>query len=286
MFTDQPVTPVRLEVLLNLLLKYTNGLKRDVIYDLLQPTPLCNDSKKTASLQTVSAALQLGLVVENKSAIKLAKEFNKRISVKENILKSADNNVLANLDVELHLALFYSYYLGMNKQVYSYLEDSREDWAHRFNTDVFANEPQPNQFNATKYTGLDRWFSYLGLGWYDSQGHFQANPYERLLRALDNIFEKKSKLQTDEFMLRLANICSELDCGQIFLQANQYQNYNPEEKQCSLGLSQALIGLHEDGILRLDCPIDSRGWNISFATPPRDDSILSDRITQIEYIRK
>lgn len=286
MFTDQPVTPVRLEVLLDILKKYSSGLKREVIYDLLQPTPLCDDSKKTASLQTVSAALQLGLAEEEKSVIKLTKEYDKGKSTKENILRATDQQVLGSLDIEFHLALFYSYYLGLNKLVYQFLGYSREDWANHFNKDVFGNEPQSNPFNSTKHTGLDRWLSYLGLGWYDSSEHFQANPYERLLRALPTIFEKKSKLQGDGFMLHLAQVCPELDGGDIFLKANKYRDYILEDKQCTLGLSHALVDLHEDGIVRLDCPVDSRGWNIALAQPSRDDTIKSDRITIIEYLGK
>ena len=85
-------------------------------------------------------------------------------------------------------------------------------------------------------------------------------------------------------MTQLARVCPELDGGKIFLQANKYRNYNPVDKQCTLGLSHALVDLHEDEIIRLSCPTDSRGWNIELAQPSRDDTIESDRITIIEYL--
>jgi len=72
--------------------------------------------------------------------------------------------------------------------------------------------------------------------------------------------------------------------GEIFLQANEYRGYRPDDKQCTLGMSHALIDLHEDAIIRLDCPVDSRGWNIGIAQPSRDDTIKSDRITNVEYL--
>ena len=87
-------------------------------------------------------------------------------------------------------------------------------------------------------------------------------------------------------MVQLAQFCPELDGGEIFLQANKYRNYTPEDKQCTLGLSHALVDLHEDEIIRLVCPLDSRGWSIELAQPSRDDTIKSDRITLIEYLRK
>lgn len=282
MFTDSPATPVRVEVLLDVLVKYSKGLRRDVIYDLMQPVPL-SDGGQDAAKVTVTAALQLGLVVEKeKTVIQLSPEYIKKKSSKDNILNASDIKVLASLEVEYYLALFYAYYLGLNMEVYKRTNFTREDWANQFNKDVFNDEPQKNAFNKTKHTGLDRWLSYLGLGWYDPSEEFQANPYERIQRSLPNIFDGKSKLDGDQFIARLGAVCPELDGGKIFLQANRYRSYSPEDKQCTLGLSHALVNFHEDGILKLDCPVDSHGWNIILAQPPRDDSIKSDRITRVE----
>ena len=72
--------------------------------------------------------------------------------------------------------------------------------------------------------------------------------------------------------------------GRMFLQANK--SYDANAKECTLGLSQALVGLHEDGFVRLTCPIDSRGWNLGKAKPGRDDSIKTDRLELIEIISK
>lgn len=286
MFTDQPVTPVRLEVLLDLLRRYSSGLKREVIYELLQPQPLCDDPKKTTSLQTVGAALQLDLAEEKQNVITLNKHFDKNKSIKENILRAVDRMVLSSLEIELYLSLYYAYYLGLDKKVYDRLGFSRDKWVEQFNKDVFNNEPQSNPFNATKHTGLDRWFSYFGLGWYDSNDQFQANPYERLLRSLPDIFRGESELYGDQFMKQLSEVCPELDGGEIFLKANKYRGYNPEDKQCTLGLSHAFVELHEDKIITLECPVDSRGWSIELAMPSRDDTIKQDRITLIKYLGK
>jgi hypothetical protein len=285
MFTDGPATPVRLEILLDVLMQYSKGLKREVIYELLQPTHLSGGGQATAK-DTLNAALQLDLATENQGVIKLSQDYNRKKSAKENILRAIDQHVLSKLEVELYLALYYAYYLGLDKEVYRRSNLRREDWANQFNEDVFNNKPQTNPFNATKHTGLDRWLSYMGLGWYDSSENFQANPYGQLFRALPVIFGRNSKLEGDQFMVLLAQACPELDGGEIFLKANIYRNYKPEDKQCTLGLSHALVDLHEDEIIRMHCPVDSRGWNIELAQPSRDDTIKSDRITLIEYLGK
>jgi hypothetical protein len=286
LFTDGPATPVRLEVLLNVLGKYSSGLKRDVIYGMLQPLPLSEGGQSTVKQNTAKDTLRAAFdleLVEGKQSVKLSKNYNKRNTSKENILRAADNKILSNCDVELHLSLFYSYYLGLNKDVYQCSELDREDWANKFNKDV-NNQPQANRFNATKYTGLDRWFSYLGLGWYDSNDNFQANPYERLLRSLPDIFRNKPRLKGDDFMVQLAEVCPELDGGDVFIKANTYKSYDVAEKQCTLGLSHALVDLHEDKIIRLGCPVDSHGWNIGLAQPPRDETLNSNRIEIIEFL--
>ena len=291
MFTDGPATPVRLEVLLNVLGEYSSGLKRNVIYEMHQPTSLSGGNstetkKSQTTMDTISAALQLDLAVESSSVIKLNKNYDKKKSAKKNILRAADNLVLSKQDVELYLALFYSYYLGLNTDVYELSRKyDREDWTNEFNNKVFNNQPQKNPFNKTKHTGLDRWFSYLGLGWYDSNENFQANPYERLFRSLPDIFERKHKLSGDDFMVRLAVVCPELDGGNIFIKANKYRNYNVTDKQCTMGLSHALVDLHEDRIINLECPVDSLGWNIELAEPSHE-SIEDVRITNIEYLRE
>ena len=284
MFTDRPTTPVRLEVLLDVLGKDSSGWKRNVIYEMLQPTSLSGGGFDAAK-NTISAAKELGLAVESSSVIKLNKDYDKKKSTKENILRTTDRMVLSKLDVESYLALFYSYYLGLNTDVYELSEKyDREAWANEFNKKVFNNQPQKNPFNRTKHTGLDRWFSYLGLGWYDSNEKFQANPYERLFRSLPYIFEKKHKLSGDDFMKKLAVVCPELDGGDIFIKANKYRNYNVTDKQCTMGLSHALVDLHEDRIINLECPVDSLGWNIELAEPSHE-SIEDVRITNIEYLR-
>jgi len=131
---------------------------------------------------------------------------------------------------------------------------------------------------------LHRWLNYVGLGWYDPVDSFQANPYERLLRALPSLFGRQHKLDADRFVTTLGATCPELDGGEIFLQANH--EWQSADKKCSLGLSHALIELHLDGVIRLNCPADSAGWSVGEAEPPRDDNFRSDRFAVIELLAR
>ena len=208
--------------------------------------------------------------------------YRKKDDSRADILQAFDERVLCSTDVEKYFALFYAYYLGLGRQVYDRRSQNNDQWADRFNHDVFSNVAQENRFNGTKLTGMHRWFNYVGLGWYDPDAKLQANPYERIQRAIPAVRGRQRKLQADEFMSRLAEVCPELDGGKLFLQANP--NWNPAVKQCSLGLSHALIELHLDGVIRLMCPADSTGWSVAEAEPPRDDQFRSDRFATIEIL--
>ena len=283
MFTDGPTTPTRLEALLGVVASNPKGLNRKNLYDLMQPESLRSNTEKATN--NVKAGLEIELLKEEKSSIiRLHESYNKKISASENILNSLDKRVLKDSKVELHLALFYSYYLGLDTQIYERSDWDGDRWSDQFNIDVFGNTPQSNRFNKTKYTGIHRWLNFLGLGWYDSNGFFQPDPTERILRSMNSIFGKEKKIPGDQFMIKLAEVCPELDGGEMFLQANK--NYDANAKECTMGLSQALVGLHEEGFVRLTCPIDSRGWNLKKASPGRDDYIKSDRLELIEMTPK
>lgn len=281
MFTDDAVTPVRTEILVDLLRHHNRGVARDDVYRLLQPKPLEPDPKFAPAKATVRAALELGLVDESGGVLSLSDSGKRAKGTRTAVLNAFDEKVLARTDIEKYFALFYAYYLHLGKMAHARANQSGEDWAMQFNKEVFLDEPQPNPFNKAKLTGLHRWFSYAGLGWYDPAESFQANPYERVERVLPSIFAKKRKLSSEEFMRSLAEACPELDGGELFRQANR--TWNTEDKQCTLGLSHALIELHEDGAIYLNCPADCQEWSLREAEPPRDDAFKGDRVASVEW---
>ena len=284
MFTDQPVTPVRLEILIDLLRSRRGGLPRDEVYKLLQPAPLNPNPNLGAARETVKAGLELKLLEDDQGKLKLANVCKKQPDSRLAILIAFDDVVLSSLHAEKYFALYYAYYLGKGKAIYDPAIKTADIRTNDFNQEVFQGVPQSNPFNKDKLSGFNKWANYVGLGWYDPSNNFQANPYDRLLRAFPRVFSDRQTLDSDEFMKRLAEICPELDGGQIFLQSNPGWSFNAQN--CSLGLSHALIELHEDGLVRLDCPADSQSWSLHEAEPPRDDDFKGDRFITIEWRKK
>lgn len=282
MFTDQPVTPLHLESILSFVRTYAakRSFTRDAVKDIFQPASVTPN--QTQSLEALMAAMDLKLVFEaDDKTITPAKELTGKLPVDESLKAALDEVVLGSIDIEPYFALFYSFMLGRDQSVFG---KTRENWVLDFNREVFDNKEQSNQFNSTKLTGLHRWFSYMGLGWYDQSGEFNCNPFFRIARKLPIVFAKNKKLESDEFFASLATACPELDGGTIFMQANR--RYDPSAKQCSLGLSHALIDLHYSQMITLHCPKDSAGWSIALAGPPSDGkTLIGDRISQVELVK-
>lgn len=285
MFTDQPITPMRVETLINLIRDFSERkFTREILIDLLQPDglPALNPSKPQAK-KTISAAEELGLIKEDaEKRLKTTFKSNDKRDSRRILLDALDAKVLANKHTEPYFALFYSYLLTLNSD--GTKNKSGSDWVLNFQQDVFGEERPVNPFNDTKLTGLHRWFGYAGLGWYDMNGVFQPNPYTRLLRSLPIIFGKDKKLKSEIFMQRLGEFCPELDGGEIFMEAHRHRGYDIAVKICTLGLSHALIDLHQDRKIRLNCPFDSLGWSIELAEPPSDDGLESGKIDSIEFL--
>jgi hypothetical protein len=288
LFTDQPTTPTRVEALIDFLRQANANRKftRAALYRAFQPEVLPGaraDSAKQAT-ETIRAAIELGLVSEDDAgAVKLSFQRSDSRSTREVVLDAIDARVLSTVEVEPYFSPFYSYllYLGPKGAIHQ----TAKDWAIAFERDVYGGERPQNPFNHAKYDGLKRWYCYAGLGWEDPSGVFQPNPHERIRRALREVFERDRRLSSDEFMTRLSRTCPEVDGGEIFSGANRA--YNADHRTCSLGLSQALLELHEDGVLRLDCPRDARGWSLAAAQPVYDgDTLLADKIAFVELQRE
>jgi hypothetical protein len=285
MFTDGPVTPRRVETLLELVrVSHARTLTKDSIDDLLQPDGLPGLTEgSNQARDTLAAVRELELVDDDDGSVRLRVDGRSRRStvVRDLVLDALDRKVLEGTTVEPHFALFYSFLLGLGAG--AAVSRRPDEWAHEFNRVVNRGQLGSNPFNGTKYTGLRRWYRYAGLGWVDPSGTFLCNPYPRLMRALPRIFDDDRVLDGDAFMARLALTCPELDGGEIFRAANH--SYDPRERRCTLGLSHALVELHASDVLRLDCPVDAHGWSIAASEPPRDGATLrSDRITAVEYL--
>jgi hypothetical protein len=282
MFTDSPVTPTRVECIIDLLRVHSRReWNRAELIGVLQPKGLPNltpNSQQAAD--SLKACVELELIAETNGKTDLA-DYDRKHSTREIVLNAIDRRLLTATDVEPYYAPFYSYLLGLGKQ--ATVRRQPQEWANAFASGAPQAQGERNPFNGSKYTGLMRWYAYSGHGWFDPDGQFQANPYERLLRQLPTIFGEDQQLTGEEFLQRVAVGCPELDCGHIYYRA--WPTYQGQNRVCSLGLSHALVDLHLDDHIRLHCPIDSRGWSIEAAQPPNDGKTLrSGRIDHVEWL--
>lgn len=281
MFTDGPVTPVRIECLIELLREYRRReWSRANVIAVLQPKGLPDlTSTSQQAGETLTAAVELGLISQESGQIKLVSSGREETS-RELLLRCLENRVLASTDVEPYYAPFYSYLINLGP--HGGEKKDRVAWANDFNRDCSQMAGPQNPFNEVKHTGLERWYVYSGHGWFDPEGVFQPNPYWRVLRQLPRVFDKATKLAGEDFMMKIADCCPELDHGAIFRRT--CPSYNREARVATLALSHALVDLHLDEHIRLYCAPDSRGWSIEASQPPNDGKTLrSGRIDYVEF---
>src|ERR1051326_7136314 len=112
MFTDGPVTPTRVETLLDLLrgMAPNKKIDRGMLYQLLQPEgmPDVDPKKRDAARDTVKAALELKVIEETEDRLIKLKFARSDSRTTTNILLGAlDATVLTDTTVEPFLALFY-----------------------------------------------------------------------------------------------------------------------------------------------------------------------------------
>lgn len=282
MFTDDLATPTRVETLLDLLRSQTKKRWSETqVAELLQPDGLPGvREKRLQTTKMIAAAEELKLIERGKDSLRPTFPADDPRDSRTILCEALDKYVLGGLDVEPYFAPFYSFILGLGRTADE--ERNRDYWVSAFR-DAYPAAKESNPFNKDKLTGLHRWYSYVGLGWTDAREVFQCDPYYRLLRRLPKVFRKESELSAVEFFTQLATACPELDGGDIFRAAGTGSPLGA--RRCSLGLSRALIELHQDEILRLHCPTDSDGWSIAEADPPRDGQYLrSEKIDRVAWL--
>lgn len=283
MFTDSEATPARVEMLLEVVRSMSDRkLDSSTIRQLLQPVGLpARTSKSDQGGRAITAARELDLIEDQADGMIRASRTRDNRSARAAVIQAIDDKVLRDDKIEPWFALFYAFLLGRDESAAAGKE-AGEHWEARFERELFGGAKQPNRFNDTKYRGLRRWFRYCGLGWHDGDDRFHPNPYERVSRQLLAIFSQARDLPVDAFMERLSEQCPELDGGHLFLRANP--GWDRSARTISLGLSHALVDLHLDGVLVLNCPLDSDGWSIAKAAPPRDGvHLMSDLVSSVRF---
>lgn len=285
MFTDQPVTPVRLEVFIDLAWEMrTRKFDRNAIKLLLQPPGLPGLSPNSRqAMDILKCAQELELVREDSEGnFRPAWNARKHSTARGIALSALDQLVLSATNVEPWFAKVYAFAISCDDDILPSGKDAGEKWAGAFNHYLHGNLLPDNPFNSTKYTGLRRWMRYVGLGWHDAEDSFVPCPIERIHRKLSDIFGKKQKLTSDEFMKQLAAHCPELDGGDIF--AAVHSGKRNVGRKCTRALAAALRDLHDAEVIRLNCPADSRGWGLDLAGKVRNplQGLHSDIFDSIE----
>jgi hypothetical protein len=281
MFMDEAITPARVEAFIDVVRKLPQKqAPMTSVKQLFQPQGLPDLSSASQNIKNVIKALkELELAQEEAGYIQMRLEARERRSSREVLLEALDTYVLEREDVEPWFAKFYAFLIAQPADDAHAAAGKGAYWESKFNREALDDVPASNRFNNTKYAGFRRWLRYMGLGWHDGSDAFQPNPYDRLARTLPRIFASQDELGADEFMKRLAATCPELDGGRIFLLVNRH--YDPTHRECTLAVAAALVELHLDGHLTLDCPGDSQGWSLRAAAPPRVGPIRSDRFDRV-----
>jgi hypothetical protein len=286
MFTDGPTTPRRVEVFLDVVRWFgergERKFKRSALIELMQPETLPElPPRRDQATATLLAASELGFVATHGDIVETTFDAASRVSSRRLLITAFESTVLAQMDVERHLALFYSFLLGLGVRASQHGSD---ELVIDFEAKVYGGVRGENPFNTTKLAGLRRWLRYVGLGWHDSDDTFHPSPYGRVKRSLVPLFGRKRKLDSEGFRNGLAELCPELDGGWIFRKANLALNVT--ERVLTLGLSQALIALHDDRIIRLHSYPDSQGWSLIAAEPtPDNQTFKADRIESVEFLK-
>jgi hypothetical protein len=272
-FIDSATLPLHLETLLDLLKEFPEeNFSRKKIFQLLQPDGIADNNNQAK--YAIDAAKELNLIKEKNKIISRVFDINEHS--RELILSALDSHVFNDQKIEPYFAPFYSYLLSKGDT--KGLNANRKNWVDDYN-DEKGGRDLPNPFNVDKSRTYFRWYTYVGLGWRDPSEEFQTYPYERIKRNLDDIFNMDKNLAAKEFFKSLGAACPELDGGVVF---DENKSKIMPGNIISLGVSQALITLHEEKVITLFCPNDSTGPSIANAEPPRDGNLVSDRLSRIK----
>jgi hypothetical protein len=132
--------------------------------------------------------------------------------------------------------------------------------------------PQDDRFfvqNNTRWNGLKAWAPFLGFAWiskFPKSGTLIVDPTGAVRDAIPVIFEKRSTLAADEFLVALADVLPVLDggsyCRQVEKKLREHQGVGAwvpmPDGQISTSLSRALLRLVSDGTIKAEKRSDAQ----------------------------
>jgi hypothetical protein len=286
-FIDNPSVPIQLETLLDLLYELRQKTATsESVKSLLQPKGLPDVSASSShAANQLHAAKELQLVKQDGDGdLRLTYSIRDgKPSAKVAILEAFDSKVLSSPDVEPWFGRLYGFVIARNGTIPEE-KSARDNLCTEFNEALPVDIDRGNQLNSTKLSHYLRWYSYIGMGWFDPSKRFILDPTVRLLRVLPLIFQDVQRLDAAPFMAKLAQICPELDCGSLFSDMSS-SHYSSSDRVCTEALAIALRNLHDEGVIQLDCPKDSQGWSLeNGGTVLNQDSLQSNRFDRVTLV--
>lgn len=287
MFTDNPTIPARLEVLLDVLhIMRERKVESNTIRALLQPAGLPGLGENSSQADHhLAAARELKLTeTDAAGSIRLTYRVRGEHHPKSAILAAFDSVALGSAAVEFWAARFYGFLITQRDDFITTGVAARETLTQAFNAALPSTVERANPMNPHKLLPLMRWYTYVGLGWVDPDDRFIPDPSVRIERSIKTIFGKERSMDSGAFMARIASVCPELDGGKLFLEGAG-EGYSAADRTCTRALAISLRNLHDKKVIKLFCPRDSRGWNLTRAGSVIDpgvlDSDLFDSVTLI-----
>lgn len=286
MFTDNPTIPAQLEVLLDVVhAMRQRKSSAEALRQLIQPKGLPALTSSSAQVDShLSAAKELELVsADENQDVRLSYPVRGDHLAKPAIVAAFDRVALANANVEKWAGRFYAYLIVQEEDLGGGKAADIEALTNRFMVNLPSSIDKGNPMNLVKHRALMRWYPYVGLGWMDPSGTFCPDPTERLRRALPAIWAEDRKLDAQEFMDRMGRACPELDGGALFNEVTEGL-FSASARQCTQALATALRRLHDEGVLRLHCPSDSKGWSLDKAGQNQVTGEASNRFDVVERV--
>jgi hypothetical protein len=286
-FIDNPSVPTQLETLLDVLYELRQKTATsESVKSLLQPKGLPDVSASSShAVNQLHAAKELQLVKQDEDGnLRLTYSIRDgKPSAKEAILEAFDSRVLSSPDVEPWFGRLYGFVIVRNG-IIPEEKSARDNLCTEFNEALPVDIDRGNQLNSTKLSHYLRWYSYIGMGWFDPSKRFILDPTVRLLRVLPHIFLGVQRLDASPFMSKLSQICPELDCGNLFNDMSS-SHYSSGDRVCTEALAIALRNLHDEGVIQLDCPKDSQGWSLeNGGTVLNQESLQSNRFDRVTLV--
>jgi hypothetical protein len=222
---DALVVPRRFSVVLRLVSALPAPTKQEVSHLTQLPVILDNASglpknSLAASENTCKHAINYEQISESNEKVLSLRVDHEQISTMlafQDHMRQVLLGITAREQANFLFNLFSAWYAAQDEKVlFSY-----DQCPVSFSTDMTPYFPKPDDrlFNSTKLNAWRQWAAFLGLGWemkFGSRMILVPDATKRVKAILPEIFHDTKRLRFHLFIERLAELCPELDNGELF----------------------------------------------------------------------